>query len=40
MVALLLCYHVTALCTSKEDVSAIGYLWRFIFVHYYIGKPS
>ena len=36
MVALLLCYHFTALCTSKGDISAsaIFYLWRFPLVHY------
>ena len=35
MVALLLCYHFTALCTCKGDVSAstISYLWTFL-IHY------
>ena len=40
MVALLLCYHFTAPCTSKVDISAICYLWRFFLVHCYIGRPS
>ena len=41
MLALLICYHFTALCTSKGgiSVSAICYLWRFFLVHY-IGRPS
>ena len=48
MVAPLLCYHFTALCTSKGDISdsAIRYLWRFFsllyryLVHYYICMPA
>ena len=42
MVVLLLCYHFTALSTSKDDTSpsAICYLWRFFLVHYYMGRPS
>ena len=42
MVALLICYHFTTLCTSKYEISAsaICYLWRFFLVHYFIGRPS
>ena len=42
IVALLICYHFTALCTSKGDISAsaICYLWGFFLVYYYIGRPS
>ena len=42
MVVLLLCYHFTALCTSKDGISAIAtcYLWKYFLVHYYIGRPS
>ena len=42
MVALLLCYHFIALCTSKGDISAsaICFLWKFLLVHYYIGRNS
>ena len=42
MVALLLCYCFTALCTSKGDISAsaIYYLWRFFLAHCYIGRHS
>ena len=42
MVALLICYPFTALCISKDDISAsaIYYLWRFSLVHYFLGWPS
>ena len=42
MTSLLLCYHSTALCTFKGDISAsaICYLWIFFLVDYYIGRPS
>ena len=40
MIALLLCYNLAALCTSKGDTSARGIycLWRFLLVYYYIGR--
>ena len=39
MLALLLCCHFTALCTSKGDIGAraICYIWRFIIL--YLGLP-
>ena len=42
MAALLLCYHSTALYTSKGDISAstICYLWRLFLVHFYTVRPS
>ena len=42
MVALLLCYYFTALCTSKGDISAspICYLWVIFLILHYIGSPS
>ena len=44
MAALFLCYHSTALCTSKGNISAsaICYLWRFIYLSIYccVGRPS
>ena len=42
MVAMLLCYHFTALCSSKGYISAsaICHLWRCLLVLYYIGRPS
>ena len=40
MAALLLCYHFTALCASKDDcsASAICYLRWLFLVHYYISR--
>ena len=37
----LLCYHSIAPCTSKGDISAsaICHLWRFVLIHWYIGRP-